>query len=569
MISELSPFENSAARERFTTWFPANENIPVTFGTNFSHNGGYQTLAYLYAATGNVPRVLQCMDSLNKYNQNYDLLPNNSTHVALYLLMYNHAEEFKEFVVTYAKGLGLEAHAYVEEMLAKIGIMNNLLIVKFLKHGNFNINFILADEITRELLFSAAYEISRQELKSPDALNFKLARLSKLEGVLLAKKDAERGIFGNDKPEVLFNSALDYYNNVSDSYLNEKIEVNIHTGNFNIEKRLLTRKHLFIYPDFFKISQPSIDYTPFRFYGDRFFHFMKTNGLFENWYKTREDYQLLTTWVNSYFSNYMQPGNRTLLYYPSLNRSTFLSLDSIMIQSGYDLDNAWVKLKLIHDYFNENDTANAYRQVALLKFNEFERANFFEDGQPFHNAKLVVAGELAVRGKHQESIKLARLFANRKNRITVYAKLASLCRRKGMEEDAKIYLDSANAELSRLKDYRISGDDFRVQIVEALALQNNKEGLTKGLEYIGSMERFNRTVALATMMRSYCRLGEYHQAISLVPDFASSNDKAYFYNAILLEENFKKGFDTEWGEFFSKLEHFFFYPVFQNDLEVN
>ena len=67
-----------------------------------SHNGGYEKLAYLYAALGDVPHVLSCLDSLNKYNDNYDQNWNNSTNIAGYFLMYGHRKEFQEFVKAYS-----------------------------------------------------------------------------------------------------------------------------------------------------------------------------------------------------------------------------------------------------------------------------------------------------------------------------------------------------------------------------------------------------------------------------------------------------------------------------------
>ena len=462
---------------------PEGEKISIGAAQNFSHNGGYQLLAYLYASSGNSSRALQCLDSLKKFNQDYDKLFINSKHVSACFVLYGHTEPFKEFVQAYSKKIGVPAYVYVREIVNGTGITFVDYIIKFIKRGNINDILRYLDLATRKRLFNYTRELVQEELKTSDEINYNLALLYKLEGALTDKIGYQRGLPDEENVDSLFMVALSYYEKVSTSFLDERIQVTVQTSFVNTEKRTLPRKHLFIFPDQLKTAESYYQPNWFRFYGEAFFSFMRKNNLFSKFYKSQEDYQLLTQWLIAYFEQYGQQGNRAALLYPELGMSTFLTIDSLITQSKFDVDDAWIKLTLIRNYFKTGDTLNAYHQVEALKFKEFERFGG-GDRDAFHNAKMKVAGELAIRGKRQESLKIIAHFLNPKNRVMGYAKLATVCQRNEVYNEARVYLDSANAELSRLKN--LDGG-FRTPLVEVLTLQNEKESEQKALEYIGSM----------------------------------------------------------------------------------
>ncbi len=565
LIDLLSPMESN--NEKFDVWFPEREKITIGFAQNFSHNGGYQMLAYLYAANGNSKKALQCLDSLKKYNPTYEKAFINSTHVSVYFLIYGHPDAFSEFIEVHSTNLGIPAHAYVKEILTNVGVLSANNGLKYIKHGNINDNLQFLGVSVKAHLFSHARELCKRELKIPDALNFNLSLLYKLEGVLVAKETRENGIIDRKKSDSLFQEALSYFGKVSAGFLEQEIVVQAQTFQINTESRTLPRKHLFLYPDHFKTVESFIQPAWFRFHDDAFFYFMLRHDLFSKHYKTQGDYQLLITWINTYFGQFGQQGNRAFLNYPEIEHGTFLSLDSLITQSGYDLDDAWIKMMLIRDSFNSGDTTNAYALVKRLTFKEFEKVNF-EDAPPFHNSKIVIAGQLAIRGKRDESMHIIRQFANTGNRVAIYAKIASLVYRSNNKVEAEVYLDSANAELKSVKDQFLG--NFQTRFVEILTLKNNRESKKKAMEYIGSMAWFDRLNGLNTMVTAYARLNEYYKAASAVPPLASAGDRLGMYTRMLRIENLKRVDPSGiWQEYDRAIREELENINFQNDLIEN
>ena len=168
MINQLSPLENQQMEsKKFREWFPAGEKIPSGAADNFSHNGGYQILGYLYASTGNVKKVLQCIDSLKKYNETYDKTRINSTHVGIYFLTYGYVNEFKQFIQAYAKSVDIPAHRYLQLLSDKASIIPGDNFFKFIKEGNINSVYGELNSAVRKTLFSIAREFSHSEIKNP------------------------------------------------------------------------------------------------------------------------------------------------------------------------------------------------------------------------------------------------------------------------------------------------------------------------------------------------------------------------------------------------------------------
>jgi energy-coupling factor transporter ATP-binding protein EcfA2 len=568
LIDSISPLErNHHASHRFNVLFPKEEKITAGAVQNFSHNGGYHLLAYLYAAVGNVNRTLQCLDSLRHFKTDYDKQFTNSRQAGAYFLLYQHAPAFREFAERYSAKLGIPRHVYVIELLSSAGIRYVDHFLKFIKRGNVNDNLRFLDGTSRKQLFDFAGEFIRTELKTPDDVNFNLALLYKLYGALNDKIESQQELRKSTGVDSLFRISLSYYDKVSRDFLEEHISADVQTVFLNSEKRILPRKHLYLFPDHLKTVESNYQPTWFRFYGSSFFRFMLKNNLFSAKYRDSEDYQLLVSWVRVYLELYRQQGNAGFLLYPQLDRATFLSLDSLIGASHFDLDAAEIKLMLIRDYFKAGDTVKAYQQIRALEFKEFERPGGGGDRSAFHNLKIIVAGQLAVQGKRKESLAIISRFSNPKNRIKSYAKMALFCQRKQLFTEAKFYLDSANSELRRLKNFT---GDFRMPLIEVLTLQNDRKSEKKALEYVGSMAWFDRAAGVATMVWGYATLDKYYKALGVIPPLSSAFDRLLFYDNIIEVENLKPEHHAdEWKRHDDMVSESINYTYFENDLIDN
>ena len=129
--------------------------------------------------------------------------------------------------------------------------------VKFIQHGNFNENLTLFDyNIVKELF--AIYKSSiEEEIKDKNELNFNLALLYKQEGAVYEKKYGEWDYRVNrNSIDSLFSLATNYYSKLPKEFLDASVEVYVDPAiGWLIEKRMMKRSHIFIYPDHFKIGR--------------------------------------------------------------------------------------------------------------------------------------------------------------------------------------------------------------------------------------------------------------------------------------------------------------------------
>ena len=582
LTSFISPFENnSKSRKKFDNLFPKDALLNVGFAKTVSHNGGYQKLAYLFAAQGDVPNVLRCLDSLNFYNINYDQNWNNSTNIGGYFLMYGHDHSFQEFVKAYSKKLGLQSHTFVKTISYMAGIQQLQRGLKFIRHGNYNENLALFDYDLIKDLFRIYKSSIEDDIKDKNELNFNLAILYKQEGVVYDKISRERTYGYNRKYiDSLFSIANDYYSRLPKAFLEEKTEVSIQpsVNGSILEKRVMKRRHIFLYPDQFKECESFTYAGDYRYFGDAYFKYMIKHDLFARYYHDQSDYQLLITWVNSYFELYnILSGtgywNREGLNYTLLSHDTFLALDSIIVNSGYSdlLDDAWIKLKLANDYFESGDSLMAFEKLKKLKFLIFNKP-YREEDIPFHNMQIIIASQLAINGKRNEAMEIVEQFSSIKNRILGYSKLATFCKFNGFESESEIYLDSALTSLNRVKFFRYNrGDlrfDYRTGLVEILTLKDNGTSKRLARKLVSSMEFESKLNGLITNVRTLAEMGHYYEARSSVPSLANPEDRLRCITAVLYTEVLRRSDDSEneWSKFDTNLLGWLNYTEFLYDL---
>jgi hypothetical protein len=563
LTSSISPFSNDLpVRQKFERTFPSKAKLNVGFAQTVSHGGGYEKLACLYAAQGDVQHALRCLDSLNKYNDYYDQNWNNSTNIGGYFLMYGHTGSFRDFIRSYSKSIGIPCHAYLKTLVNLAGIKELRRTAKFIQHGNYNENLALFNFDLVKELFSIYQSTLEEDIKDKNELNFNLALLYKQEGVVFDKLSGESDIAWNRKAcDTLFSIATDYYSRLPADFLKSKVEIYQAPCLGEKEKILMRRSNIFLYPDHFRSGESFSFEGGFRYYGESFFNYLLRHDLFRKYYHDQEDYTLLITWVDSYFEMYdILTGtgfwNRTALNYPLLSQTTLLSLDSILVLSEYSdaLDNAWINLKLAKDYFESGDTSRAFEMVNRLKFLAFRKAHVTEDA-PFHNMQLNIAAHLAIYGKREEAMGIVERFSNTKNKLIGYSKLATFTSMRGLDSESNIYRDSAINELKRVKFFRDNygnfGFDYRTGLVELLTLQDDGLSRKQARELISAMEFDSKLNGVLAMIRTLARMDKYFEARASVPGLANPQDRLRCINAILYNEVLKRseGSNTPWSGF--------------------
>ena len=86
-------------------------------------NGLYQDLAYLYAASGKPEKVLQCMDTLLNYQENfyqndYATHVENASHIAAVFYIYGTTNQLDNFVNGYCKRKNIPATEFYNRLVS-------------------------------------------------------------------------------------------------------------------------------------------------------------------------------------------------------------------------------------------------------------------------------------------------------------------------------------------------------------------------------------------------------------------------------------------------------------------
>ena len=137
LLKKISPFSESGT-SNFDIIYPKGEKIQVDWQSYMSHNGGYQTLSYLYAAKGDYINLSRSLDSIITNNVDYKSQWNVGIYDIIYCLM-----KYQEFPSEKSEAFIKKYHDYSSLPLKKIyeNITNQSINIKlnfYAVFGNIN-----------------------------------------------------------------------------------------------------------------------------------------------------------------------------------------------------------------------------------------------------------------------------------------------------------------------------------------------------------------------------------------------------------------------------------------------
>src|SRR5262249_47828399 len=153
----------------------------VNYG--FTHNGLYQQLAYLYAASGNTSMALRCIDTLGKYNQNYyqgDYSANgdNAASIAAVYFLNGQTNQIDAFVKGYCDRKKINGEEFYERLLGRTlhGFQGSgsLRLLVFMDES-INLNLIYCTQDLLRFFFNKYRESVITEYTDKNQRNFLLA----------------------------------------------------------------------------------------------------------------------------------------------------------------------------------------------------------------------------------------------------------------------------------------------------------------------------------------------------------------------------------------------------------
>ena len=557
LLGIISPFENNAR----SPWLEKNyqrDKVLVRgyFIYGLRYNGLYQDLAYLYAAAGNPGMVLQCMDTLLRYQENffqndYATHVENAANIAAVFYIYGNTEHLDDFVNGYCKRKNISTTEFYNQLVSRAlidaPVRNNL---NFYAGGGGQVFSNLNLKFSSDQMLSFFFTKLKEEIlkiKETNERNFTLAVILKNEGSLFAYRKDIKGIAGTETDQQ-YKDAVKYYQQVSKEYLNQPISVIGEAGADLISR---PRKFLFLYPDYrvpfhpFEPRSLSLFYNSFTF-----IEYVLDHNLFDSLYENADDLRYFELWLLDY---QVVMSSRDLTLRDPIPGTIMDRLASKLEErkANQSADLNILYLHLSNEAFNlkEADKGIAY----LKKIQPDKLLNAFQykllDFVNTYSFELVgkAIADLTVNNQFDLAYSLLNVFKKEVNRSSLYAYASQLISlNKKAPESALRLLDSARNEMSRL-DNPAAAQPNRHQVAIALMYMNPKKN--SGEAYRTIKNSGNKFAAITRFSRAYAFQGSLYKAQQQAPNLISAGDKSFFLRNSIEGFNLAQTKKKEWEKF--------------------
>lgn len=562
LASKISPFDEGT-EAAFTFFYPKEKTYtaPATFAT-FTHNGGYQFMAYVYSSLKDTINTLKCIDSVVKYNTGYK----------------NYYGENFCTVLEYAFISGGFTPGFISEALLKkyeqvsgesklniIGqiIANNTNVVSPLQYfsnkGGANLITYLIPDYYKDMIFDyylklintqnagksgVSYQILSDENGNPvkvknsgkasgiltqDELNFKLAMYYKKFALYESIKSKNR----STKIKTYLYKAFEMYSKVSDEYLNNDF-ISASDPNavlFGQTPEPIKNSVLFLYPKVIDERSHSYNLIGYSF---PFMDFLIENPQYHKLCLSKEVLDAFNKFMYSYLETHW---NVPIIERDSLNYNyiSFIKLTSESL-SGYLDKNTKTLYDLIAtiELFKKNDLLGAMKAYKALDFSvllspDFQK-NQFQERANVHNALLKLLAEyLAINNNLDESFKVAKALVDKKNLRSTYMDIAYNLQEKGPIENTFIYLDSLYASIDQ--DQKMGMKLFRV-----LGMIGGGDIYQLATFQMKDIPEPLKPRALQNFIRGISYSGQYYKALTNFPEYISSSAEMDLWGEIMNAE---------------------------------
>jgi energy-coupling factor transporter ATP-binding protein EcfA2 len=569
LLRLISPFENSEAQTAFQVYYPRGSyEVNGRISNNF--NGGYHTLASLYASTGNVGRVIESFERIRESGQDdyfIGSLFNNYNHILGIFYQFGHrnsatpmidwlAENYESNVpLTIYRNAVIRA-GYMAPMY-RTNIDRNI----FRAYGGYFFpNLTLADRELFEAL-SEDYENLIRSIQDPDERNYLLAANKKRHAMFDHKYAFDRGIDPDfNKLNTYLDEALTHFRNVSDAYLNEPVPITVPYFGEGVRSRQYQRRELFIYPDYME------GWFSKTYHSDLFFNFIDRNNLFEEFYRTPDELDMIHLWLaKAYekkpFMQYMKFENE----YPLSNQvhSRILSL----IEGHSECDT--FDLNLLSLIMANDDFENGNSDSAMIHYNRFDKANYqvsrdryeYIETTFFMNQMKDLAVNLAVNGFHEEAAEIAEMFEREHEKAYAYTFMAENIYIHNPAPSTFVYLDSALTKASRINfsqfDFGVNTQiDIRHNLVLLLSRIGGRELNRISSDIIREVIEQTKFRSLASRVYGVSEEGNFYRAYTAMPPTLTENEELFLQGIMLWQASLAKESEQEQNRWAPMDEYF-------------
>jgi energy-coupling factor transporter ATP-binding protein EcfA2 len=567
LLQLISPATGSEAEKTYARYYMKGSLEPDG-RQSMDFNGGYHTLACLYAAAGNIQHVFWCFEKLLETNQHdYFELPrifNNHLNVLEYLYQYGHRDQVPLFLDWLAKHTADNPPVTIlRNAILRAGYISHMYFINL--NGRFfrsNRGYVFPNLcFSDRSVFDAMeedYTSQVANMKDPAAKKFALALNQKRVAMFYSKYWYDRQMHADEqKLNQWFSQSLVLQGQLDSLYLEGTESTTVIYNSDGVRTSDVRRYDLLNYPDY------RDGWFSWTFHTDYFFNYMVRKNLLKTIYKTGRDLQLLHYWVAKSFEwkTFTPPEDYSNTYIlPDTVLKTILTFVDQHPQ-GAAFDKNLLNLVLANRAFERGDTAEGlkyYRDLDMKNITRSSDRYEYLEKIFFLNMVKNLSVHLAAIGKTNDAFILAAVFPTDELRLVCYENMADRVYSQNASPATFVFLDSIYSsghriDFTNLKlDFDCRSDQIRV--LSKIGSRSLNESAVELLREIPQDFKFDGVTARVSGIASE---GNYYNARTSIPPTLTESQDLICRAIILLEDCRAKerlSGNTYWKEFDRYLE---------------
>jgi energy-coupling factor transporter ATP-binding protein EcfA2 len=578
ILNLISPFENTDADAMFRIYYPrgsyeVNGRVPNNF------NGGYHTLASLYAAEGDSDRVIESFEQIMDSGQDdyfIGSLFNNYNHILAIFYQYGHEPQAASVVLwlgeNYESNVPLTIY---RNSVIRAGYMSPFYRTNIDRNifrafgGYFFPNLTLANRSLFESL-NERYESMIRAIPDANERNYSLAINKKRRAMFTHKYAFDRGLTPNmsELTEQL-DEAVTYFRMVDESFLNEEIPITIPYYGEGVRSIEIKRRDLFIYPDYME------GWFSETYHTDLFFNYIYDNDLMDEFYRTPEELDMVHFWLAKAYE--VKPINQYLQFdndYPLSDEVHARILSAIEEHpNGASFDLNLLSLIMANREFEKGN-----KEEALAHYARFDEENFqasrdryeYLETTFFMNQMKDIAVNLATAGYRDEALVMAERFEAEHEKAFAYIAMAEDVYLESQSPESFVYLDSALTKASRVDfsqfDFGINRQiDIRQNLILLLSRIGGRELNDISNDLLREMVEGAKFSGIISRVYGVAEEGNFYRALTALPSTLTEGQDLILQSFILWQAAIEKQTEEEaarWkpmDDFFTFNNNYIFY----------
>ncbi|MBZ5858416.1 ATP-binding protein [Flavihumibacter profundi] len=545
LLALVSPLSSKEGEAVFNLYYPKG-----SFETNGrlanDFNGGYHTLASLYAAAGETDHITWCFRQLLDNNQrDYFELPrilNSHLNIIGYLYQYGHQKEAISLMQWISSNTRDNSpQVQLRNVVIRSGYITHMYLLNVIRNyhrstrGYVFPNLYLSDRAVFDEEM-ADYDSTLKQIPNPSERNFELAMNYKRKAMFYHKYWWDRNMPVDEvKLDGYLKAAVDLYGQVSKDSLDAMISTTVVYNGDGVRTKLISRHDLFIYPDY------RDGWFSWTFHSDYFFNYLRKNGLLSQLYKTGNDLQAIHYWVAKAFETKADISPEAYSKNYSLPDSTLQNIISFTDQhpEGKAFDKNLLLLVLANRAFDRGDSLEGMKYTGLLDLQNIHRSKDkyeYLEKVFFLNLMRQLAEHLAELGKMEKSVSIAELFEENHEKVLGYLHIAEKLYRQNANPKAFVYLDSAYANIAKLDYAKLDARlDPRVDQILVLSEIGSKSVNTHASEILRDIPEGGKFFGIYYQVLGVSYEGNYYRALTSLPSTLTESQDLVCRTLILLE----------------------------------